>query len=66
MLTSAGIKNTGCTTRVDLLGEPIAECRALCIHTAAYANPGGAAIAWRLICGQGATPHNRPADSSIT
>jgi len=40
----------------DLLGKPIAESSALCIPTAVYAMPGGAAMAWRLICGKESTP----------
>jgi dipeptidase E len=57
LLTSAGISNNGIrNTLVDLLGKPIAESSALCIPTAVYAMPGGAAMAWRLICGVEATP----------
>ncbi len=57
LLTSAGIKNDSIRNAlVDLLGKPIAESSALCIPTAAYAMPGGAAMAWRLICGVAATP----------
>jgi dipeptidase E len=57
LLTSAGIKNASIhNALVDLLGKPIAESSALCIPTAAYAMPGGAAMAWRLICGVAATP----------
>ncbi len=58
LLTSAGIKNTSIRNAlVDLLGKPIAESSALCIPTAAYANPGGAGHAWRFISGQeGRTP----------
>jgi dipeptidase E len=53
LLTSAGIKNTSIrNTLVDLLGKPIAESSALCIPTATYALPGGAALAWRFISGQ--------------
>lgn len=53
LLTSAGIKNASIhEALVDLLGKPIAECSALCIPTAAYALPGGAEIAWRLISGR--------------
>jgi dipeptidase E len=53
LLTSAGIKNTSIQDAlVDLLGKPIAESSALCIPTAAYANPGGAVHAWRLISGR--------------
>jgi dipeptidase E len=53
LLTSAGIKNTSIhDALVDLLGKPVAESSALCIPTAAYANPGGAGHAWRLISGR--------------
>ncbi|MGA8297024.1 MAG: Type 1 glutamine amidotransferase-like domain-containing protein [Acidimicrobiales bacterium] len=53
LLTSAGIKNTSIRVAlVDLLGKPIAECDALCIPTAQYANPGGAGRAWRTISGR--------------
>jgi dipeptidase E len=57
LLTSAGIKNTSIhDALVDLLGKPIAESNALCIPTAVYAMPGGAGMAWRLICGSASTP----------
>lgn len=57
LLTSAGIKNPSIhNALVDLLGKPIAECSALCIPTAAYAMPGGAGMAWRMICGKASTP----------
>ena len=57
LLTSAGIKNTSIhNALVDLLGKPIAESSALCIPTASYAMPGGAGMAWRLICGKESTP----------
>jgi dipeptidase E len=57
LLTSAGIKNTSLhDALVDLLGKPIAESSALCIPTAAYAFPGGAAMAYRLIHGVAASP----------
>ena len=50
LLTSAGIKNTRIhDALVNLLGRPIAESSALCIPTATYALPGGAALAWRFI-----------------
>jgi dipeptidase E len=53
LLTSAGIKNTSFRDAlVDLLGKPIAESNALCIPTAMYANPDGAAHAWRFISGR--------------
>lgn len=53
LLTSAGIRNAGIhNALVNLLGKPIAECSALCIPTATYANPGGANKAWQFISGQ--------------
>ena len=57
LLTSAGIKNTSIRDAlVDLLGKPIDQSNALCIPTATYAFPGGAAGAWRLISGRAASP----------
>jgi dipeptidase E len=57
LLTSGGISNDSVRKAlVDLLGKPIAESSALCIPTAAYACPGGAAMAWRLIRGSADTP----------
>jgi dipeptidase E len=57
LLTSAGMKNSSIHNALeDLLGKPIAESSALCIPTAVYAMPGGAAMAWRLICGKESTP----------
>jgi dipeptidase E len=57
LLTSGGISNTSIhDALVDLLGKPIAESSALCIPTAAYALPGGAAMAYRIISGSAATP----------
>jgi dipeptidase E len=57
LLTSAGISNTSIhDALVDLLGKPIAEASALCIPTASHAMPGGAAMAWGLICGKASTP----------
>lgn len=53
LLTDSGIKNPSIhDALVDLLGKPIAECNALCIPTAMYAQPGGAEQAWKLISGQ--------------
>jgi dipeptidase E len=53
LLTSAGIKNTSIHDALeDLLGKPIAESSALCIPTASYALPGGAALAWKFITGR--------------
>jgi dipeptidase E len=57
LLTSAGITNASIREAlVDLLGKPIAESDALCIPTAIYAFPGGAASAWKLISGHAASP----------
>ena len=53
LLTSAGIRNAAIRSAlVDLLGKPIAEASALCIPTASYAQPNGAAQAWRFISGR--------------
>ena len=54
LLTSAGIKNTSIhNALVDLLGKPIAECSALCIPTASYAQPmAGPLRAWNFISGR--------------
>ena len=53
LLTSAGIKNPSIhDTLVELLDKPIAESSALCIPTATYALPGGAALAWNFISGR--------------
>jgi dipeptidase E len=56
LLTSAGIRNTSIhKALLALLGKPIAECSALCIPTATYAYPGGAAgavFARQFISGQ--------------
>src|SRR5882672_8006632 len=57
LLTSGGITNRSLQVAlVDLLGKPIAESDALCIPTAIYAFPGGAASAWKLINGRAASP----------
>jgi dipeptidase E len=51
-LTSAGITNPSLhAALLDLLGKPIAECSALCIPTASYAQPWGPGSAWRFISG---------------
>jgi dipeptidase E len=56
LLTSAGVTNPSIRDAlVDLLGKPIADSRALCIPTAAYAM-GGPASAWRFITGQTPLP----------
>ena len=52
-LTSAGITNPSLRAALlDILGKPIAECSALCIPTASYAQPWGAESAWRFISGR--------------
>ena len=57
LLTSCGMSNDSIrNTLVDLLGKPIAESSALCIPTAVYAFPGGAAMAYQLIRGVAASP----------
>ncbi len=57
LLTSAGISNTSIhNALIELLGKPIAESSALCIPTAAYAVPGGAAMAARFIRGVARSP----------
>jgi dipeptidase E len=57
LLTSAGISNPSIhEALVDLLGKPIADCSALCIPTAAYALPGGAGMASKLIRGLALSP----------
>ena len=56
LLTSAGIKNPSIRSAlVDLLGQPIAECNALCIPTATYVL-GGPASSYRFISGTATTP----------
>ena len=54
LLTSGGIKNPSIhDALVGLLGKPIAECSALCIPTASYAQPmAGPLRAWVFISGQ--------------
>jgi dipeptidase E len=57
LLTSGGISNTSIHNALEaLLGKPIAESSALCIPTAAYACPDGAAMAWRFIRGVARNP----------
>ncbi len=57
LLTSGGVTNSSIQEAlVELLGKSIAESTALCIPTAIYAFPGGAAGAWRLISGHAASP----------
>jgi dipeptidase E len=53
LLTSAGIRNPSIRNALlDLLDKPIAECSALCIATANYAQFRGALHAWRFISGR--------------
>ena len=53
LLTSAGITNASIRTALlELLGKPIAECRALVISTASYPLRGGPELAWTFITGQ--------------
>src|SRR5437763_402570 len=57
LLTSSGISNDSIRNAlVESLGKPIAESGALCIPTAAYACPGGAAMAWRFLRGVARSP----------
>ncbi|MFE0464407.1 Type 1 glutamine amidotransferase-like domain-containing protein [Kitasatospora sp. NPDC058965] len=52
LLTDSGIKNASIHgALVDLLGRPVAECTALLVPTALYAQPGGALQARRVISG---------------
>ena len=58
LLTSAGIKNPSINdAMLELLGNPIEECDALCIPTASYGHaPGGLHGSYRFITGQAQTP----------
>jgi dipeptidase E len=58
LLTSAGIKNASIRAALlELLGKPIADCKALCIPTAGYGHPQcGPESAWRFISGNESTP----------
>jgi len=58
LLTSAGIKNASIREALlDLLGKPVADCKALCIPTAGYGHPQcGPESAWRFISGNESTP----------
>ena len=52
LLASAGVTNPSIhEALLDLLGKPIAECDALCVPTASYAQPWFARSAWRFISG---------------
>jgi hypothetical protein len=53
LLTSAGITNTSIRAALlELLGRPIADCRALLISTASYPLRGGPELAWSFIAGE--------------
>lgn len=53
LLTSAGITNASIrATLLELLGRPIAECRALLISTASYPLRGGPELAWSFLAGE--------------
>jgi dipeptidase E len=54
LLTSAGIRNASIhAALLQLLGRPIADCRALCIPTAGYGHPHGSPQgAWRFVSGR--------------
>lgn len=57
LLTSSGITNPSINhALVDLLGKPIAECKALFIPTAIYPFSGGLNYAWQAICGKANSP----------
>lgn len=54
LLTSGGVRNPSIHNALfELLGKPLAECDALCIPTAIYAQPYGTpGLAWEFISGQ--------------
>ena len=53
LLTSAGITNTSIRVALlELLGKPIAECRALLVSTASYPLRGGPELARNFIAGE--------------
>ncbi|GAA0755011.1 Type 1 glutamine amidotransferase-like domain-containing protein [Ideonella azotifigens] len=54
LLTSAGIKNPSIHgALLELLGKPIADCRALCIPTAGYGHPRVTPdMAWHFVAGK--------------
>ena len=57
LLTSGGVRNESINDAlIGLLGQPIEECVALCVPTAAYAFANGAEMAWRIVTGQARTP----------
>lgn len=52
LLTSGGITNQSIEhALIELLGKPIAECRALIIPTAVYPLSIGATLAWQFVTG---------------
>ncbi|CAN5505601.1 peptidase E [soil metagenome] len=58
LLTSGGVKNPSIhDALLDLLGKPIAECKALLIATAEYGHPSCTPESvWRFISGQSSSP----------
>lgn len=57
LLTSSGISNPSIhNALVDLLGKPVAESNALFVPTGIYPFSGGAAMAYKTVCGQAQTP----------
>lgn len=57
LLTSSGISNPSIhNALVDLLGKPVAESNALFVPTGIYPFSGGAAMAYKAVCGQAPTP----------
>jgi dipeptidase E len=57
LLTSYGISNPSIhNALVDLLGKPVAESNALFVPTGIYPFSGGAAMAYKAVCGQAPTP----------
>lgn len=57
LLTSSGISNPSIhNALVDLLDKPVAESNALFVPTGIYPFSGGAAMAYKAVCGQAPTP----------
>lgn len=57
LLTSSGISNPSIhNALVNLLGKPVAESNALFVPTGIYPFSGGAAMAYKAVCGQVPTP----------
>ena len=53
LLTSGGVRNKSIhNALVEMLGKPIAECSALCIPTASYANRNGPVMAAQFVRGR--------------